>query len=911
MSSKNQLTPTEELKHLCNFSVTDCVAHISEFTPGAIFFDKDDSETLIESLKLTPDLNGVIIDGLASLHRPGNLNDLLVSYNHTEEEMLEHMAKVPREEHVHWMFNKILDIQDEWLEKFRKALPNVKIIYSIDSDDFHANCERMLRVIVQSLGVKAKASQKSLELSKSILEKTLNGFGKQKTSSLESHLHELQIQREKYTKSRRKKRIEKVDQEIAEIKAYMATEAKRVELIAKLKVFKDAQDEKRIEQTEAELIAVTSIINAREKGLINTLAILNAEREMLTGIRGKQPERDALDIEIKKLTTEISTIQGQITNINTKIITIKKNLSLYREPETSPVYQRRVDDHVKRMYERFQIIGEKHDIQIVTKPDILVFNSLVIDYAHDRGRTWQPMPGRAKKLAESYHGLMDNYRENIKTILEEMESSVTDIDVIMESGHHGVFFARWQRLNLTPEEIRMQHVNTFDTGGSDGVKVVTFITGMPFEAQDQIAKHLNRGKPARTRGGKPIASASHPVFIRNQQRSVSGITLIRKHNHGLISVEPIVYELYRNKAVLEPFVGVASQDDSDNHFGSPEMDALGTLGTLAMNDQLMEQPLELYNQKIYIGGKFNLGDTAEANNRAWKEGHKFRREVMSAMNDTIKNLVNVDQTDYESIMQAAILHANDMMGGSQENLKLIKKNVAWFHKKQFLNVYHKSPTRLRDMMVIMQGNHFANVNKDSGEGENDAFEEWLLALKELQNDFPNDGNKHYYIKLMAGGEPQYFKPNEENPEIVIHSYGYSVARQGVIEEYGIGHDGKLLVQKTYRIGLSHEPGNVNKSRNQRADVFKTGHTHEATLAIDKSGYNTGRFLDQIGTTQRVTSTELGYGGLPRTACVEIKIYSQPGRYFKLVIPMEHMRHIGRAWLRLMVEKAIKEKNKSS
>jgi len=908
VSTKEKVTPEQELRNLCDFSVKDCVAHVSEFTPGAEFFDKQDSETLIESLKRTPDLTGVLLDGLASLRRPGTLDDTLVFYNLSEEEMFEHLANVKREEHVHWMFNKILDIQNEWLEKFRKALPGKKIVYSIDSDDFHANCERMLRVIVQSIGVKAKASQKSLEASLNALAQVLNGFGKPKKSTLDSKLQRLQLERKKYTASRRKKRIQKVDEEIAEIKSYLNLEAKRLELTAKLKVFKDANDEKRTEETEAELVAVKSSIATKEKGLQNALTILEAERELLKGVRGRQPERDALDKEIKKLTEEISITRGKMMDISLKLDTITENLSYFRDPETSPMYQKRVSDHVSKMYERFQELGEKHDIQIVTKPEVLVFGSLVIDYAHDRGRTWHPMPGRVKRLAESYHGLMNNYRENIKTILEEMESKTTDIDVIMESGHAGVFFARWQRLHLTDEEIRMQHVNTFYTGGSDGVKVVTFITGMPFEAQDKIAKYLNRSKPARTRAGKPIATASHPVFIRNKQRSVSGVTLVRKHNHGLISVEPILYKLYRNKAVLEPFVGVASQDDSDNHFGSPEMDSLGTLGTLAMNDELMEQPLELYGKKIYIGGKFNLGDTAEANNRAWKEGHKFRREAMGAMKDIIKNLVGMDQADYESVMKMAILHANDMMGGSQENLKLNQRTVAWFHKKQFLNVYHKSPSRLRDMHIVMQGNHFANANRDSGIGENDAYEEWLLALANLHKDFPNDGHKRFIsLKLMAGGDPQYFRSAVEDHEIVVHSYGYSVARQGAVAKYGISHDKKLLVQKTYRIGLSHEPSSaLNKARNQNADVLKTGHTHEATLNIDKSGDNDGRFLDQICTTQRVTSTELVYGGLPRTAGVELKVYSQPGRYFKLVIPMEHMRHIGLAWLKIMARQAIEE-----
>ena len=147
-------------------------------------------------------------------------------------------------------------------------------------------------------------------------------------------------------------------------------------------------------------------------------------------------------------------------------------------------------------------------------------------------------------------------------------------------------------------------------------------------------------------------------------------------------------------------------------------------------------------------------------------------------------------------------------------------------------------------------------------------------------------------------------------EIVVHLSGYSVARQGIVEEYGTGYDGKLLTQKPYRIGMSHEGNNaLQKARKQRADVFKFGHWHASSLAIDKAGHNQGRFIDEIPTTQRVTSTELAIGGLPRTAGVELKIYSQPGRYFKLFIPMEHMRRIGLAWLQAQVEQAVKDGKK--
>lgn len=913
MSDHEKLSPEEELKSLCNFTVKDCVAHISEISPGAEFFVLEDVKTLIKSLQKTPDLTGLIIDGFTSVHRPGILKDGLVFYNLSEEEMLEHLAKVERNEHVRWIFNGIMDIYDMLFKMFREALPNIKIVYSVDSDDFHNTCERMLRVIIQSNKARALASKKSLEEHLKDLEARLNGSNKLKKPDLQKKLYSLEDQCKKQKERGDKRRAKEIDNAINQVKSEIALLDKLNELETRIKVFRDAKDKKLIEQTETELVEVRNAIKSQEQGMINALYTLNADRDRLISIKGKQKERDALDREIKNCKAKISEIENQIMDIFSKIETLDKTLSkLGRDAETSAVYQRRVSEHVRKLYKRFYQLGEKYDIQILTEPSVIVFGSLTIDYAHDHRRTWHPMPKDSKNLAKKYHGIMDEYRENITETLKEMGSNTTDIDVIMESGHSGGPFVRWQRLNLTAEEIRMQHVNTFYTGGSDGVKHVVFLVGMPFEAQDKIAPYLNRGKPGRTRGGKPMGSASHPVFVRNSQGSLSGVFLVRKHNNDIISVEPILYHLYRTKDVLKPFVGVASQDDSDNHFSSPEMDALGTLGTFAMNDQLMDQPLELYGKKIYLGAKFNLGDTGEANSRAWKEGHKFRREILEVAEEISEQLVSFDQTDPESVQKAALYHLNDMMGGSQENLKLTQRTVALYLKKQLLNVYHKSPTRLRDIIAHVTGNHFDNANRDSAIQEHDAFENWLQSVADLHKDFPNDGYKPFPVKIMAGGEPRYFQPDTNNHEIVAHTGGYSTSRQAIIEEFGIGFNGKPFVQKTYRVGLTHEPNSIlNKARNCNADIMKAGHTHESYLTIDKSGHNKGRFIDQIGTTQRVTATELGYGGLPRTAGVEIKIYSQPGRYFKMFIPMEHMRRIGLAWLKNNSKQAIdNKKNKT-
>ncbi len=915
--AKKSLSPEKELEFLCDLSVKDCVAHVSEFSPGTEYFDAEDAETLLKFLQQTPDLTGVLLDGLSSVHRPGILSDSVVFYNKLEEDLLKHLEDnlsskdgetIEWHEHVHWMFNELMKIQEEWLRKFRAALPKVKIVYSIDSDDFHAMTERMLRVLVQSGEAKRKVFAKSLEDRLKEFRHKLDGFVSLNQPDLQVRLRDLESKRRKQTDDRaHHTRTSKTDRKIAETKAELELLVKRDELEIKRKVFQDAKDKKHLEETDAELVKVKDAIGKKEQGLNKFLTTLNAMRQTLHNVPGKQKKRDALDWKISACKKEVAEITGHIDHLTDKLSKLEKMFRPYREPETSGIYQLEAEKHVKRMYKRFYKMGQKYDIDIVTKPDVLVFGSLVIDYAHDRGRTWAPMPGRVKRLAEAYHGMITSHRENIAAMLKKLGKSASELDVVLESGHHGVFFARWQRDHLTDEEIRMQHVNTFDTGGSDGVRQTVYIAGMPFEPQDKIEKYLSRRKPARTRGGKPIASASHPLFIRNSKRSVSGTMLIRKHQHGLISVEPIAYELFRNKQVLEPFKAIMVQSDSDNHLNSPEVDLPGTVGTLAMNKQLLKKPFELNGQKIYLGGTLNLGDTSEANSMVWSEAYKYRRPVMESLKDITSRVIATDTTDFNAVHELMTFIANHLVGGANENLKLNQEAVLWYLKEKFLTIFNNSPARLRDILATLEGNHFANASRRSGSREFDLFVARLRSWENLHTDFPKAGHKPFSLKILSGGEPDFSGTTAGESEMVVHLGGYSSARQWIIPAYGVGHDGKLLVQKSYRLGMTHEPNAIlNKARNANADVEDGGHTHESYLLADRSGPNMMRFIDQKPCTQRVSATELGYGGLPRTAGVDLNIFTQPGRYFKMTIPMEHMRRIGRMQM-LIDQKEVVEK----
>src|SRR3989344_4645510 len=262
------MTPEEELKDLCDVSVVECVAHVSE---------------------LSPDLTGVLLDGLTSVHRPGILSDKVVFYNQTEEQMLEHLKTIERHEHVHWMFNQLMDIQDEWLGKFRAALPKTKIVYSIDSDDFHSTCERMLRVIVQSGKVKVAQSKKSLEERSRDLQKKLDGLADAfNESDLQARQADLEDKRCKQKEDRVPKKVAATDRQIAEVMDDLILIRKFNELEAIRKALKNAKNEKRLQETEAEWLEVSSAVSIKKLGLDKTLRTLTAERSALKKVAGKQ-----------------------------------------------------------------------------------------------------------------------------------------------------------------------------------------------------------------------------------------------------------------------------------------------------------------------------------------------------------------------------------------------------------------------------------------------------------------------------------------------------------------------------------------------------------------------------------------------------------------------------------------------
>jgi len=890
MRLPNGRTPAEHFKALCDLSVIDGIAVISEFTPGNDYFIGEHAETLIRWLQSIPELTGVLICGYTGVQRPGILNDDIVAYNWSEQQVIKHLRNVSREEQVHWMFDRLLEIREEWYTKFRAALPKVKIVSSFDSVNLHGTAERMLRVIVQSLRIKIKMQRKEL----SAAHKALGPAIKMREQELEGSGNRGAVE-------------ERKDLELRQEQLRVATE------------FLDADPEneelkKRVKNLKAQIARLDDKIDLIRKGLKFRLTTREEERRSLEGVEGKNAQREKLDEEIKQLRERITELtlaneqaSAEIAGAQNEIDEAQKELSFYRDPETNPNYQVRVETHVRDMLRNLESMCGRHDIEFTYKPGVLHFGSLTVYFENHSGRTWTPLPSKGSKLAKAWLATLEEFRANVKDVLDKMGTNAQELDAIIEGGAHGVFFARWQRDFITPEEAGMHHVNTFYTGGSDGVSHTLFLTVMPWENQHGIAKYTKRGKPARTRLGKTQGTANHPAFQRAQNAAVSGAQILRKHQHRLLSVEPVAYRLFANKDVLRSFLAVATQDDSDNHLNSPEMDPLVTIGTIALGEAMLEQPLRIHGKDIYVGAHHNIGDTAEANSIAWKEAYKYRQNAMVEIRRVIEDTVHVDQLDLPSVMAAAIQHANDMMGGANENMSQTQDVVGWYFWERLKTVL-KSPMRLLDAHVSVTGNHYDNANRASGHQEHDKFEYSLRFIRSFAREFPDAVKRLFRLEIVAGGQPRQDPEADENPDLKVHLYGYSTARSGLVESFGMGHDGTLRVHELMRLLIVHEPNNVfSKMVNALAHVGKAGHTHESYLALQKSGHGMWRVFDQKPTTQRVTSTELGYGGIPRTAGIDLTIVSQPGRYWKMTIPNEHMRAIGLAHLMQIAAEEIDAK----
>ena len=56
MSNTKKMTPEQELQDLCDISVVDGLAYISELSPGTEYFEPEVADTMIKQLQQTPDL---------------------------------------------------------------------------------------------------------------------------------------------------------------------------------------------------------------------------------------------------------------------------------------------------------------------------------------------------------------------------------------------------------------------------------------------------------------------------------------------------------------------------------------------------------------------------------------------------------------------------------------------------------------------------------------------------------------------------------------------------------------------------------------------------------------------------------------------------------------------------------------
>ncbi|PIN73079.1 hypothetical protein COV20_06255 [Candidatus Woesearchaeota archaeon CG10_big_fil_rev_8_21_14_0_10_45_16] len=592
------------------------------------------------------------------------------------------------------------------------------------------------------------------------------------------------------------------------------------------------------------------------------------EWESLTRSKGSPNRRGSLK-------RRMNDRQQKMENIDHDITEKFSEKNLFREKKVRPAHQYFTAQFVAELYGRYQAVCDRAGVQLVTNQKVLDFNGLVIDYAHSRHSTWAAMRSTPARLLASVHG---------KT------KSLEDIDVILESGHHGVGYKQLQKLHDCPAETNFKDQSSYDP--KIGEKTITLVTALPFEDQEKISRFVRGEEATRMSAGKPLGTRRHSVIDRFNRGSVSGITVISKNEDGIIGTEWIQYQNFVDGSALQQLedyhVIVAS---SDEHIGSPEENPLVRDGLI----EVFKSPAGTFRGRpAHHSGFISGGDTAEANSRSWNHRYHFKRSPQEVLAENIELLSNWKPENKEEVLKLILQKTNDAMGGSVESMQVILDWVADYYSSFLDQSLDRS--RLQCAHVSVTGNHADGVLRDLGLRETDFFVQRL---------------KGRGIEVYEVGKSDYYH-DPQKPESRVFVGGYSSARIIQIPDYGKSIDSDALFGPVNLI-VQHDPhgsgfsGLVGAARNSDADLALAGHTHENWVKLDSSGPNTFRVAYRLGTLQGVSPTEKSYASsVPRTACGHKMIMPQPGHFYEEALPAGYLRDLGMKNLQRKIEQKMEQ-----
>ena len=614
----------------------------------------------------------------------------------------------------------------------------------------------------------------------------------------------------------------------------------------------------------------------RKKGSLDeTIKGLKTEKKRINKeFKAKQEEYKKSPDAPTTSARELEDYQRRVEGLEETLEDAQQEKLLYREKKVRPAHQYITQQFVRELTKQYRDVCEKTGVKLVTRRSVFNFDGLTIDYAHSRHPTWGVIRGRNKGLLNLTHGkLMEAFAEGLPSLRETIEQS---IDVIAESGHHGIGYKQTQSIMNHPDATNFKNQSLYDPK-IDG-RTITLVMALPFEDQKRIARFMDGKQQERLGLAKPVATRRHAVIDRAKNDSVSGVTAITKDSEGVIGTEWIQYANFSNGTALEqPKEYTEIFATSDEHIGSPEMNWTVLDGAHAVYRRHLVEPRIFRGKPIYTRGYISGGDTAEANSRRWNFRSHYRRSPKEVLQENLKLLSSFKPNSLEAVVETVMKFTNDARGGSVEDMSVILNWVADYYKG-FLEPTLKH-SKLQRAHISVPGNHADGVLFDLGLKESDYFEQWARG-----KGFP----------IYKVGEPDYFQKEIIRKARIILG-GYSPARIVNLEEYGFDVNGEPLFGPINLV-VHHDPkgsgfnGLIGAGKKAGADLALAGHTHENWVSPYSIGHNKFSVAYRLSTMQGVTSTELVYAeSVPRTQAAHRFVMPMPGHFAEETLPAAYLK----------------------
>ncbi len=564
--------------------------------------------------------------------------------------------------------------------------------------------------------------------------------------------------------------------------------------------------------------------------------------------------------------------------IDRRIAREEQEFNFYRAKKVRPEHQYHTARFVREFYASYRKLCLELGVRLVTRPSVIRFGDLVVDYAHSRHSTWAPMPTIGEKLVAGLHG--------------KSRRSLGDVHAILESGHHGVYQNRTVNMTTGDEQLNFGHLGAVDPAVTD--EVVKVIVAPPFEDQERIDRWLSGQESERLSAGKPMGTRKHAVCDRNQKDSVSGLPIMTLMD-GIVSAQVIEYAQFADGSVNK-----RDQDEhavvwcsSDIHLESQQENPTVQGGHQAMIRRNVTEPIIFRGLPAVAKGVVIAGDIAEANSESWKDRESDRRSFEEVFAEYAKELPSLDVNDPAAVLEMVKKIASDAKGGTTESMAMIMRRTADFLETHY-DIVGESELQFR--LVVIPGNHAHGVLNRLG------LDETNFAVER----FRARGIPVFEVGLASTHLPQTYAAAR------VAVGGYSTARSIVLPNYGKTTAGEAVFGPI-RFYMQHDPkgsgymGLVGAARTAGADLALAGHTHETWVVGFRKALNRMGFAFRLSTLQGVTPTEISYAEtVPRTPAGHAFIMPKAGDFTEFTFPASYLAKVGRTAQERTVAMAVKK-----